>query len=221
MSGTHGEFFTAIDAEVDHREGLNYLWTPVHVAEVLGEMDAERFGRVYGLDAGPNFADRHHSNGVPDDNILFLPDGPADESDPAIIAMRLKLREARAQRKQPLLDTKVLTSWNAMMVEALAVVSRELDEPGYRDAAVECVDFLIRQHTKPDHTLVRTSRNGQAKHDGFLEDYAYFATALLELHTTTRDPRWRTQAEVVTTVMKRLFGNPDGGAYFFHGPRRG
>jgi uncharacterized protein len=215
MSGTHGEFFTALDAEVDHREGLNYLWTPAQVAEILGELDAERFGRVHGLEAGPNFADPHHSDGVPDQNILFLPDGPTDEADPAIVAMRLKLREARSQRKQPLLDTKVLTSWNAMMIEALAIVSRELNELRYRDAAVRCVDFLLRQHVKPDCRLIRTSRDGHSKHDGFLDDYAYLATALLELHTTTRDPRWRTQADVVTTTMKRLFGDADGGAFFF------
>ena len=215
MTGTHGEFFTAIDAEVDHREGQNYLWTPEQVADVLGDAEATRFGKIYGLDRGPNFADPHHSNGVPEQNILYLPDGPAQESDPEIIAMRLKLRQARARRKQPLLDTKVLTSWNAMMTEALAIVSRELDEPGYRDAAVRGVDYLLRQHVHDSLMVFRSSRHGQVKHAGFLDDYAYLATALLELHATTRDPRWRTQADATTKTMRRSFADPAGGALFF------
>lgn len=82
---------------------------------MLGPDDARRFNRVYGLDRGPNFADPHHGSGVADKNILFVaePNVPGATSallDAELQAMRLKLREHRATRKQPLLDTKVLTS---------------------------------------------------------------------------------------------------------------
>lgn len=59
-------FFTAFDAEVDGREGQNYLWTAQQILEVLGPVDGLEFNTLYGVDRGPNFADPHHSNGVPE-----------------------------------------------------------------------------------------------------------------------------------------------------------
>ncbi|MBW3654277.1 MAG: phosphoglycerate dehydrogenase, partial [Actinobacteria bacterium] len=74
MTSHDGAFYTAFDAEVDAREGLSYLWTKEEVEQVLGAgEDTALFTRVYGLDMGPNFADPHHSGGVPEANILFLP----------------------------------------------------------------------------------------------------------------------------------------------------
>ena len=217
MTGDQGEFFTAFDAEVDHREGLNYLWQPAEIAAVLGAEDAARFTRVYGLDGGPNFADPHHDEGVPRANILHLPHGPGeDEDDVAVVAMREKLRLARDKRKQPLLDTKVITAWNAMMIMSLAVVARELNEPRYRDAAIRAADFLAKtHHTDDHHELARTSRDGVMRHLGTLDDYAYLGHALLELHATTRDARWEREARSIVDAMLDRFAEPGAGGLFF------
>ena len=207
MTGPRGEFFTAMDAEVDGREGLNYLWTPEQIHSVLGAEDGARFQAVYGFAAGPNFADPHHGDGTPDANILHLPDGPGtDEDDPAVASMRDKLRDARATRKQPLLDTKVITAWNAQMISTLATCARELDEDRYRDAAIRCAGFLLREHRASDGTLVRTSRDGKTRHDGSLDDYAFLVYALLELQAATRDVRWRREADALADVMLDQFG---------------
>jgi uncharacterized protein YyaL (SSP411 family) len=81
MTSPEGAFYTALDAEVDAMEGGSYLWTEQQVRDVLGQTfahaEVERFLQVYGLDQGPNFADPHHSSGVPDQNILYLPHGPS------------------------------------------------------------------------------------------------------------------------------------------------
>ena len=214
MTGEHGEFFTALDAEVDGREGLNYLWTREQVEAVLSREETTRFIAVYGLDKGPNFADPHHGNGVPDANILFLPNGASDESDPAIVAMREKLRLARATRKQPLLDTKIITSWNALMIGALSVVARELNVDAYRDAASRAADFLLRELRGGNHSLIRTSRDGVKRHMGFLDDYAFLAAALLEVQATTRDQRWHREAQSIAATMLDRFGTDDGGLAF-------
>src|SRR2546423_931537 len=73
MTSPAGAFYTAFDAEVDAREGASYLWTADEIEAILGGDDAGLFNRVYGVDAGPNFADPHHGSGSPDKNILFLP----------------------------------------------------------------------------------------------------------------------------------------------------
>ncbi|HEY8667273.1 MAG TPA: thioredoxin domain-containing protein, partial [Tepidisphaeraceae bacterium] len=74
MTSSSGAFYTALDAEVDAREGLSYLWTAEEVEALLGKTDARIFSKVYGLDEGPNFADPHHGPGHPDTNILYMPD---------------------------------------------------------------------------------------------------------------------------------------------------
>lgn len=188
MTSPEGAFYTAMDAEVDHYEGLNYLWTEAEIRELLGAEDAALFGCVYGVDQGPNFTDPHaNPGGAKDKNILFLDRPleqaahdhgiPIDELHTRLAAMRAKLKTARNARKQPLLDTKLLTGWNALMAHAMAVVGRELTEPTYLEAARRNVRLLLSIHRSPDGGLYRTSRGGQAKYAGFLDDYAALAVA--------------------------------------------
>jgi uncharacterized protein YyaL (SSP411 family) len=215
MTDPSGAFYTAFDAEVDAQEGLSYLWTAAEIEEELGAADAELFNRVYGLADGPNFADPHHGNGMPDKNILFLADGPPLESDPRIIAMRQKLLTARHKRKQPLLDTKILTSWNALMIRALAFAGRVLNEPRYLQAAGAAADFLLAHHTDGDGGLLRTSRGGPAKYNGFLDDYAFLVQALIAVGKASGDGKRREQAATISAVMKRHFGDADAGGFYF------
>jgi uncharacterized protein YyaL (SSP411 family) len=159
MTAPNGSFYTAFDAEVDGQEGLNYLWTPQQVEEVLGADDAKVFNRVYGLDRGFNFADPHHGSGQPDKNILYVATAMESEAmNERVAAMRQKLYSARRQRKQPLLDTKIVTSWNALMIRAFAYGGQILQDQRYLDAARHAAAFLLRHHRTEDGGLLRTSR---------------------------------------------------------------
>src|SRR5205814_3409464 len=120
MRSPNGAFYTAFDAETDAQEGATYLWTPQQIEEVLGADDARVFDHLYGLDRGPNLADPHGS-GVPDRNVLYLAtDEPPMDVEVLAMEMRRELLKARDDRKQPLLDTKIITSWNALMIRAFA-----------------------------------------------------------------------------------------------------
>lgn len=207
MTSPEGLFYTAFDAEVDAREGLNYLWTMGQIDAVLPPREAAKFALVYGVSQGPNFADPHHGDGTPDQNVLFLAK-PESENDDDVVAMRAKLYEHRKTRRQPLLDTKILTSWNALMIRALAYAGRVLDEPKYRVAAKKAAGILWREHRTPDGGLYRTSSNGAKKHAAMLDDYAFFAQALIELDKPdyTYD---------VLGAMRDRFEDPADGAFFF------
>jgi uncharacterized protein YyaL (SSP411 family) len=215
MTSPHGAFYTAFDAEVDAQEGASYLWTPGQVEEVLGSEDAKFFNRIYGLDQGPNFADPHHGTGIPDKNVLYLSEPHSLEDEVQLMFMRSKLVEARRQRKQPLLDTKIITSWNALMIRALAHGGKILNEPNHLEWAAAAADFLLRHHREPDGSLYRTSRNGVAKYTGFLDDYAFLAQALLALQDAGAIGHiWQDHAASVTQTMIRKFGGAGGGLYF-------
>ncbi len=192
MTQPSGAFSSAQDAEVDGREGANYVWTPSDLAAALSPDDAQWISRVYGLDQGSNFRDPHHPQ-APATNVLFLPERPnrlAQDSGLSLADfhtrldhINTKLYQVRAARKQPRLDDKVLTSWNGMMIAALARAGTILNEPRYTQAAAKAADFILTT-MRDARGLLRTSRSGTAKTPAFLEDYAYLIDALLALHSS-------------------------------------
>jgi uncharacterized protein YyaL (SSP411 family) len=221
MTSPEGAFYTALDAEVDGQEGLNYLWTVDEVETVLGAEDAELFNRIYGLDLGPNFADPHHGSGVPDKNILFLPKPvESGEIEARLAPMRQKLKASRDQRKQPLLDTKILTSWNALMIRALAHAGDVLKEARYVDAARRALLFLLAQHRTPDGGLYRTSREGRRQYDAFLDDYAYTLAAWQAVHAVAPDPESSNVAQQLAREIKERFGDESGAGGFYFTDRK-
>ena len=118
LTSPQGAFYTALDAEVDAQEGVSYLWTHDEVEDALksASIPADKitkFLRAYGLDAGPNFADPHAGHSAPDKNVLFLSDPKLEDE---LKSARDALYKTRKQRRQPMLDTKILTSWNALMI---------------------------------------------------------------------------------------------------------
>jgi hypothetical protein len=217
MTSPDGAFYTAFDAETDAKEGESYLWTPAEVERALGSADDARlFNRVYGLDRGPNFADPHGpSPDEPDKNILHLDEFPDDDLEARLGPLRAKLKAVRNTRKQPMLDTKVITSWNALMIRALAIAGQTLSEERYTAAAARGANFLMTHHRTPDGTLLRTSREGKAKYAGFLDDYAFFAHALLALHESDGREGWKDAAATIATDMVQKFEDAANGGFFY------
>lgn len=219
LTSPDGAFYTAWDAEVDTREGLNYLWTKPEIEAVLPPDEARIFNAAYGLNQGPNFADPHHptENGGPDKNVLFLAAGATAEDHPQLVAARAKLLAARELRKKPLRDTKILTSWNALMITGLVRAGVALAEPRYVAAAQKAADFLLAHHRTPDGGLYRTSAAvaSSAKIHAFLDDYAFFARALLAVAAATGAARYRVEAEALATQMRARFEDPATGGYYF------
>ncbi len=218
MTSPNGAFYTALDAEVDAREGKSYLWTLDEVQSILAH-DAERFARVYGLDRGPNFADPHHDDGVARHNILHLPLGADEEDAPEIVQAREKLLKHRATREQPLLDTKILTAWNGLMIEALAKCSVLLHEPRYIEAAMRAADYLLSHHVDASSHIMQSSREGVTRSEASLDDEAFLVAGLTALFHATNDRRWRDVADrIASAALERYLerqNDPNGAVLYF------
>jgi uncharacterized protein len=126
---------------------------------------------------------------------------------------RERLLAMRSQREQPLRDDKVVTAWNGLALAAFAEASYRLDRPDYLDVALELAAFLDRAMTGEDGRLFRTYRDGTAKINGYLEDYADVAHGLVELHWATGDLRWLEEARGVVARAER-FRDGERGGYF-------
>jgi uncharacterized protein YyaL (SSP411 family) len=191
MTDAAGGFHSAQDAEVNHREGQNYLWTPSQLAEVLDPGDAEFAAGVYGLEKGPNFRDPHHPN-EPPSSVLRLAARPEeiaarmslsrDEFLMRLAGINRKLYAARMQRDQPSKDDKVIAEWNGLMIAAFAEAAVLFKDQRYFAAAERAAAFVLERMTSPDGRLQRSWRAGTASNPAVLEDYAAMIAGLMALH---------------------------------------
>ncbi len=217
MTSAEGGFYSALDAEVDAEEGQSYLWTSRQIQDVLEKKDAKLFMQVYGVDKGPNF-----EGGT---NILYLPvpiTGVAksiktsvDDLHSRLEPLKAKLLAARDQRKQPLLDTKVIASWNGLMIDAFAYGYEVLGDKRYRDVAEKAARFNLKYLRTADGQLMRTYRDGVPKYNGYLDDYAFLVRGLLRLHRATGERSWLDEAKSLTDTMNRLFWDDKNGGFYF------
>jgi uncharacterized protein YyaL (SSP411 family) len=201
MADPAGGFYSTQDADSEGEEGKFFVWTPEEILEVLGS-DADEFMAAYGVTRHGNFEGK---------NILeFVGDM---EQRPALAGARCKLFEARENRVPPGRDEKVLTSWNGLMLAAFAEAARTLDREDYRTIAERNAEFLLRELRQENGRLLRSWKDGEAKLNGYLEDYSYFIEGLLELYQTTFESKWFVAAQELAETMIAHFQAPDAGFY--------
>jgi len=212
MTAPEGGFYSTTDADSEGEEGKFFVWSKEELEHLLGD-DAKVAIEYWGVSSRGNFEGH---------NILYVP------NDDAVVAERLgmtvehmhekldtikdKLFAIRTQRVSPGLDDKIVTAWNGMMLASLAEAARVYDRVDYREAAIRNAEFLLRDLMK-DGRLLRTWKSGEAKINGYLEDYGSVIEGLLELYQTTFDERWWVEARRLTDVVLERFSAPDGGFF--------
>src|SRR5260370_4000730 len=218
MTHAQGGFFSAEDADsaIDPSdpktkgEGAFYVWSYDEIAGILGEPATAMFCDHYGVEDKGNVDHDPHGE-FTGKSILFVK-RPADRT---LEAARTKLLGVRNQRPRPDRDEKILTSWNSLMISAFAKGAQVLDEERYRAVAVRAAGFIEqRMYNRADGTLLRRYRDGDAAIPGFLDDYAFFVQAMLDLYETDFDPRRIEMAIALTRKMQDLFEDRENGAFF-------
>ncbi|HEX2497097.1 MAG TPA: thioredoxin domain-containing protein [Gaiellaceae bacterium] len=134
--------------------------------------------------------------------------------------LRHRLWDLREERPKPARDDKAIASWNGLALAAIAEAGRRLERIDFLDAARQIGEFLLRPLSDEEGRLLRSYRDGRAKHTGFLEDYADAAHGLLELHVATGELRWLEEANRLARLAVDLFGDEEHGG-FFRTPRHG
>jgi uncharacterized protein YyaL (SSP411 family) len=223
MTHPEGGFYSAEDADSapdaahpSHKsEGAFYIWS-------RGEIQSAAFCHRYGVeDEGNVHNDPHGEFGGR--NILFqahTPEETAHHFDQPVEQVRAAIDEtsralfaARATRPRPHLDDKILTAWNGMMISAFARAGAVLDEPRYAAAARRAADFIASK-LMPEGALLRRFRDGSAAIPAFLDDYAAFTQALLDLFSTSFETRDLALAIQLAERQAELFEDRENGAFF-------
>jgi len=213
MTSPEGGFYSTQDADSEGEEGKFYVWSAAEIRDALDPLDARVFELTYGVTESGNFEGK---------NILFLARDvdqvaretgiPASEIEERLAAARVHLFTLRSQRVWPGRDEKILTAWNGLMIRAFAEGARVLGRDDYRTTGEQAAEFVLGT-LGTNGRLLRTYKDGVAKLNGYLEDYAFLTDGLLALYEATFDPRWFAEARRLTETMIAWFGDPDGGFY--------
>jgi uncharacterized protein len=196
-----GGFASALDADSEGVEGKFYVWTPGEVRDALPDDLAPAALQHFGIAEPGNFEGGSIAvRATPDPDRL-------DEIKSGLLA-------ARERRVRPGLDDKRLTSWNALMISALAEAGAVLERTEYLDAAVAAADFVTGTLRDEDGRLLRTYNRGQAKLPAHLEDHAFLLEAMLTLYESTFDPRWFGEAERLAGEILEHFADSERGGFF-------
>jgi len=202
MRGPEGGFYSALDADSEGEEGKFYVWTVDELREALaGEPDADEAIAWFGATDRGNFEGK---------NIPVRGPGEPERRD----IWRERLYDVRSRRVWPGLDDKRLTSWNALMISALADAGAALEREDYLDAARGTAEFVLNELRDPDRRLLRTWKDGQAKLNAYLEDHAFLLEALISLYEATFEPRWFGEARALADTMIERFADEDNGGFF-------
>ena len=214
MTDPRGGFYSAQDADSEGEEGKFFVWTPEEFQSALGEENGNLIGGFFGLTDAGNFEGKTILN-IPQDPASFATEQGLSlpQLEGMIGQAKLTLRELREKRIHPLLDDKVLASWNGLMLRSFSEAAVALGRTDYLEAAVNNALF-IEQSMKPRGRLLRTYRSGQAKLLGYLEDYAFVADGLLSLYEATFEPRWLNEVIFLADAMVELFWDEAAGFFY-------
>jgi uncharacterized protein YyaL (SSP411 family) len=216
LTDRSGGFYSSEDADSEGEEGKFYVWTRAEIISILGEGIGDVFCDFYDVTELGNFEHRNAILNTPRSLERFAEEKGRnfDEVRRVINSAKRKLFNSREQRVRPGRDDKTLAAWNGLMLTAFAEAANILGRDDYRAVAIRNADFITTQLMKGGR-LLRTYKAGQAKLNGYLEDYAYVIEGLLAVYEATFDLKFLTQArELADTMIANFWDEEDGGFYF-------
>lgn len=216
MTHADGGFFSTQDADSEGEEGKFFVWTEREINDLLGADDARLFNYCYDVTPDGNWEGH---------TILNRPKPHAEaarvlgqsESELAAVLDRCRrtLFDVRSRRIAPGRDDKILTSWNGMMISAMAQAGQVLNEPRFANAAQAAADFVLSQMRTPSGELWHSFQNGQARFAAYLDDYACLIDGLVDVYQVTFESRFLDAALDLAERMTARFRDTNGGGFFY------
>jgi uncharacterized protein len=215
LTSGDGLFFSAEDADSEGEEGTFYVWTSEELEHVLGKDEGAWMAARLDIRDGGNYLDeatrQRTGKSIP---IRTFSDEDIDHE--RFDRNRRQLLNARSQRVRPLLDDKILTDWNGLMIAALARAGRVFGDGELIRQAEQSAERLIDVMVVGDK-LMHRYRDGETAISALLDDYACLAWAFVELYDATLDVRWLEGAVTRANEVIDRFGDPEGGFFMTTG----
>ena len=217
MIDEKGGFFATQDADSEGVEGKFFVWTAGEVVKILGETDARIFNFFYDVTEYGNFEKKNILNvrSSPEIASQQLNIEPGKLTEILERGKKLLLNE-REKRTKPFRDEKVLTGWNGLMLATFAEAGAILESEEFLAIARKNADFILG-NMQINGFLQRTYKDGQAKLNAYLEDYANFADGLIEFFQVSGEMKYLSEAKRLIDLLIGEFWDETGGGFFFTG----
>ena len=217
MTSPEGGFYSTQDADSEGHEGKFFVWTIDEIRTALGQHEADLFCAYYDITAAGNFEGKNIPNVKQSlADVAKQMSVSVSDLESSLDKSRRILFEIRETRVKPDRDEKVLTAWNGLMLASFAEAGVILERPDYLEVATRNAHFVLSKLRK-DGLLLRTYKDGVAKFNAYLEDYAFFIEGLITLFETTGEQEWISEALALTELMVNEFWDDENGTFFFTG----
>jgi uncharacterized protein YyaL (SSP411 family) len=216
MQSPAGGYYSTLDADSEHEEGKFYVWTPDEVKAALSVDEYAVVAPHYGLDAAPNFEHKywHLQVVTPLEEVAQKLALPLERAEALLDAARARLLARRDRRVRPARDEKILTGWNALMIKGMAHAARVFEQSRWLRSARDAAEF-IRANLWRDGRLLASYKDGEARLNGYLDDYAFLLDALLELMQAEFRPADLAWARELAEILLAKFEDQEHGGFFF------
>jgi len=224
MKAPEGAYYSAEDADSEGVEGKFYVWEKEEIYDALPKAEADLFCEFYNISENGNYRDEatreYTGKNIPHlkDTIANLAENWEVENDTLtenLAGARDRLYDIREERVHPLLDDKILTDWNGLLMAALATAGAIFDDSSFTEAAKEIEEFLSNEMTSSENKLLHRFREGDAAIDGMADDYTAVIWGLTELHQTTLNPKYLEKAVSLQNTFSEQFSDHEHGGFFF------
>jgi len=217
MTHPEGGFYSTQDADSEGVEGKFFVWTPDEIEAILGKSDGQVFCLYFDVSRRGNFEGKNILNvPVPMPEFAAKEGLPVEELQTLVERGRRQLFAEREKRIKPHRDEKILTSWNGLMLVSFANAASVLNRADYLERARKNADFVL-SHLRREGRLLRTFKDGQAKLNGYLEDYACFVEGLLALFEASGELRWLKEAVQLNETMLDQFWDASTASFYLTG----
>jgi uncharacterized protein YyaL (SSP411 family) len=208
-------FFSALDADSEGEEGKFYVWQYDEIEHLLGG-DSPHFAQYFNVRKEGNWEGKnilHTSMTITE----FAKQNDIDEIQIKQIIKEGKkvLLEHRNRRVSPLLDDKLLLSWNALMNSAFSKAYAATSNEHYKNIAVRNMNFMLTAFSLGENKFSHSWKNGKAKHMAFLDDYSFLIAALIDLSEITADTQWLDKAKELTSYVLENFPDTETPLFFY------
>jgi len=216
MTQPQGGFYSTQDADSEGVEGKFFVWTQNEILDHLSKEDAEIFCQYFDVSPNGNWEGKSILNRpLPHEQIA-----ERLEMDPAELAgvinrCKETLFAVRSQRIAPGRDDKILISWNGLMIAAMAQAGGVLQNARYPDAARAAADFILDQMRDETGRLLHAYKDGRARFNAYLDDYAALIDALVELYQVTFEIKYLDAALQLAERMVSDFYDTDNHGFFY------
>jgi uncharacterized protein len=211
LTSLEGGFFSSLDADSEGEEGKFYVWTEKEIKEILGD-DAGFYEAYYGITEDGNW---EKNKNIPDANFGKKDLIVNEEILSKLNFLNKKLLSEREKRVRPGTDDKILTSWNALMAKGFMDAYKTFGEERFLFPAKLNIDFLLKNIGSNNNSLFRNYKNGKASIHGFLDDYAFLISALIEFYQITFDEFYLQKANDLTKYVLEHFYDKASGMFFY------